>query len=70
LRQSHLQRIALFTARNRPQIFFVLHHAREETVLPDAAGLPQFAMEILGIDLIGKPDAAGQSGLWQGEQEV
>jgi hypothetical protein len=47
LRQPHLQRIVFDITRRRPKILFVLHHAREKTVLPDAAGLVPLAVEVL-----------------------
>ncbi len=59
LGQPCLQRI---TFCHSPQVLIGIDKAQEEAVLPDSPRLFELAIKILGIDLIGQPDPARQSG--------
>jgi len=67
--QARLKRIALDVACHCPKILLVFDDAREKAILPDAAGLLQFTVEVLGVHLVGKADAARQGGLRPGYGE-
>jgi hypothetical protein len=69
-RQTNLQGIALNIASNPPEVLVVFDDARIEAVLPDSTGLIQFAVEVLGIHLIGQSNSTGKRGfrLWHYKQ--
>lgn len=61
-RQAGLQRLSFDITGYGPEIFLSFDNTGEKAVLPYTAGLTQFPVEVLSINLVGKADSSCQRG--------